>query len=65
MINQKLISFKINDTLLPALDSLCVEYDIKRNKMLNALVSVGIAQMSGKSSMFYILMILSNVSFDD
>lgn len=38
MVNQKLISFKVDATALVALDDLCVKIGCNRNKFLNFLV---------------------------
>lgn len=63
MVNQKLLSFKLDSDLVAHLDELCDEYGVKRNRMLNLLVRVGVNNMSGKRHMFNILSALSMVEF--
>ena len=47
MVSQKMISFKIDEDLLPMLDMLCDEFGSKRNRMLNCLVRIGVTNLSG------------------
>ena len=51
-VNRKLISFKIDESSLVRLDSLCSEYGVKRNAMLNTLCRIGIEYLSGHGFIF-------------
>lgn len=46
MIKQKLISAKLDESQLQRFDDLCHDFGIKRNKMLNFLVSYANSQLS-------------------
>lgn len=63
MVNQKLISFKIDEELLPLLDQLSVEYGLKRNTMLNVLVRTGVSCLNDKKAKYAIMAALQSVSF--
>lgn len=62
MVNQKLISFKIDESLLPLLDMLCGEYGLKRNNMLNVLVRTGVHCLADNKVRFATLAVLDYVS---
>lgn len=49
MVNQTLISFKVNSDNLQRFDLLCDSLGIKRNKMLNFLVEYCLYQMNDVS----------------
>lgn len=59
MVTQKLISFKIDVELLLSLDSLCSEYCLKRNTMLNVLIRTGCSCLSDKKAKYSIMAVLS------
>lgn len=62
-VNQKPISFKIDESSLARLDSLCSEYGIKRNSMLNVLCKIGIENLSGHRSHFHMLLTYGSIQF--
>ena len=64
-ISQTPISFKINTGNLESLDQLYLEYGVKRNKMLNILVSIGLQNLQGNKRMFDLVSVYSKVSFSD
>ena len=64
-ISQTLISFKINSGNLIELDQLCSEYGVKRNKMLNVLVSIGLQNLKGHKRLFDLVSVYSKVVFSD
>ena len=59
MVTQKLISFKVDEELLPHLDSLCAEYGLKRNTMLNVLIRTGVSCLSDRKAKYAILAVMS------
>lgn len=67
MVSQKMISFKIDASLLPLLDMLCGEYGLKRNNMLNVLVRTGVTCLADNKVRFAIMaaMQYSSREFDN
>lgn len=46
MVNQKLISFKIDADLLDQVDSYCQCNDTKRNRVINDFLRIGLSNLS-------------------